>query len=140
MDADHNEVSGAENALPKITSTMTRTASSSRTQPIPEGAMPFSVEGALSILAGTNLTATNVTTAGNTTDTTNDLGAGLYVAGFLTLATHIDSTGGDTRCFIATASFGSWQEKHVRLLRQFRDQYLLATVLRDGLSLTGTTG
>ncbi len=33
--------------------------------------------------------------------------------------------GGGGGCFIATAAFGSYQEKHVWILRQFRDKYLL---------------
>ncbi|HOJ31715.1 MAG TPA: hypothetical protein PLP13_06780 [bacterium] len=35
--------------------------------------------------------------------------------------------GGGGGCFIATAAFGSYQEKHVRILRQFRDRYLMTT-------------
>ncbi len=35
------------------------------------------------------------------------------------------STGGGSGCFIATAAFGSKFEKHVRLLRRFRDLYLM---------------
>jgi acyl-CoA thioesterase I len=35
------------------------------------------------------------------------------------------STGGGSGCFIATAAFGSKFEKHVRLLRRFRDFYLM---------------
>lgn len=34
-------------------------------------------------------------------------------------------SGGGGGCFIATAAFGSYQEKHVWILRQFRDKYLL---------------
>ena len=37
----------------------------------------------------------------------------------------IYSSGGGGGCFIATAAFGSKFEKHVRLLRRFRDIYLL---------------
>jgi len=35
------------------------------------------------------------------------------------------SSGGSSGCFIATAAFGSKFEKHVRLLRRFRDLYLM---------------
>ncbi len=38
----------------------------------------------------------------------------------------VDSIGGEG-CFIATAAFGSIFERHVRILRQFRDVYLLPT-------------
>lgn len=31
-------------------------------------------------------------------------------------------------CFIATAAFGSYQERHVRILRQFRDTFLLTNI------------
>ncbi len=36
--------------------------------------------------------------------------------------------GSGGRCFIATAAFGSYQEKHVRTLRQFRDTFLLTNM------------
>jgi hypothetical protein len=38
------------------------------------------------------------------------------------------SGGGGGGCFIATAAFGSYQEEHVRILRQFRDTFLLTNM------------
>jgi uncharacterized membrane protein YgcG len=37
-------------------------------------------------------------------------------------------SGGGGGCFIATAAFGSYQEGHVRMLRQFRDTFLLTNM------------
>jgi len=43
---------------------------------------------------------------------------------FVGTGTSIGGSGGGGGCFIATAAFGSKFEKHVRLLRRFRDLYL----------------
>ena len=52
---------------------------------------------------------------------------GIASAGSTYVSTGINSggSGGGGGCFIATAAFGSKFEKHVQLLRRFRDLYLL---------------
>jgi hypothetical protein len=44
--------------------------------------------------------------------------------------TNVDSGGG---CFIATAAFGSYLDPHVKVLRDFRDRYLLTNSLGQAL-------
>jgi len=39
--------------------------------------------------------------------------------------------GSDTGCFIATAAYGSLMEPHVRILRDFRDRFLLGNTVGD---------
>jgi hypothetical protein len=57
---------------------------------------------------------------GNESENSDEL---CYAAGITTVSS--GGGGGGGGCFIATAAFGSKFEKHVRLLRKFRDLYLL---------------
>jgi hypothetical protein len=50
---------------------------------------------------------------------------GISSVSYLGSAISGDGTGGGGGCFIATAAFGSKFEKHVQLLRRFRDLYLM---------------
>jgi hypothetical protein len=47
----------------------------------------------------------------------------------------VDSGGGGGGCFIATAAFGSYVEPNVKLLRDFRDHYLLTSAILFGCIL-----
>jgi len=50
---------------------------------------------------------------------------GISAASYLDTGVSSDGSGGGGGCFIATAAFGSKFEKHVQLLRRFRDLYLM---------------
>jgi chitinase len=50
---------------------------------------------------------------------------GIAAAGESSYAVTGSSSGGGSGCFMATAAFGSKFEKHVQLLRRFRDLYLM---------------
>ncbi|MBU1196580.1 MAG: hypothetical protein KKE62_10575 [Proteobacteria bacterium] len=56
-------------------------------------------------------------------------GPGAFVSGLSSAAGSVSGDSGGGGCFIATAAFGSYMEKHVKILRDFRDFYLLKTHL-----------
>ncbi len=50
---------------------------------------------------------------------------GISAASYLGTAVSSDGSGGGGGCFIATAAFGSLMEPHVKILRDFRDRFLI---------------
>lgn len=73
----------------------------------------------------------------NTADVTSDVFDPDYNNNSDTEKTTVESdgyyeSGSDSGCFIATAAYGSLIEPHVRILRNFRDKYLLNNALGKG--------
>jgi len=71
--------------------------------------------GDVSTIADVNSTATTITMCGN-----------------YSIMANFEKSGGEA-CFIATAAYGTPMANEIQILRDFRDQYLLANPLGQGL-------